>query len=215
MDKIKVLVVDDHALMRDGIRALLGLHDDIEIVGEAAEGREAIKKARELEPDVIVMDIAMPDMNGLEATRRIVKNNPRIKVLILTQYDNREHVLSSVKAGAVDYVPKRAIGSELVSAIYNIQREDSFLSTRLSKAVVEHLRQQAEKVEPHDRLTVREREILKLVASGHTSREVATILSISLKTVLNHRMKIMKKLDVHTHTGLIKYCIRKKLISVD
>ncbi len=116
MDKMKVLIVDDHAIMRDGIRALLGLHDDIEIVGEASEGKEAIEKARELAPDVIVMDIAMPGMDGLEATRRITKQNPKAKVLALTQYDSREYILSAIKAGCDGYVPKRAVSSALVSA---------------------------------------------------------------------------------------------------
>ena len=117
MDKIKVLLVDDHAIMRDGIRALLGLHDDIEIIGEASEGQEAIEKTRDLSPDVIVMDVAMPGMDGLEATRRIKKQLPKVKVIILTQYDNKEYILSAIKSGFPGYVPKRALGSELVSAI--------------------------------------------------------------------------------------------------
>ena len=117
MDKIKVLLVDDHAIMRDGIRALLNLHNDIEIVGEASEGREAIEKTQELSPDVVVMDVAMPGMDGLEATRRIKKKAPEVKVVILTQYDNKEYILSAIKAGAASYVPKRALGSELISAI--------------------------------------------------------------------------------------------------
>ena len=117
MDKIKVLLVDDHAIMRDGIRALLSLHDDIQIVGEASEGNEAIEKTRELHPDVIIMDLAMPGMDGLEATRRITKQNPKVKVLVLTQYDNKEYILSAIKAGSAGYVPKRALGSELESAV--------------------------------------------------------------------------------------------------
>ena len=215
MDKVKILVVDDHAVMRDGIRALLGLQDDIEIVGEASEGKEAIEKAQELRPDVVVMDIAMPSMDGLEATRRILRKNPGIKVLVLTQYDNREYILSSIKAGASGYVPKRALGSELISAIRAVCRGDSFLYPSAAKALVEHFRQQAEETEPYDRLTAREREVLKLIAEGHTSREIAGMLFISLKTVLGHRAKIMEKLDIHNRTELIKYAMRKGLVTMD
>jgi DNA-binding NarL/FixJ family response regulator len=215
MDKIKVLVVDDHTLMRDGIRALLGLHDDIEVVGEAAEGRDAIKKAQEVAPDVIVMDIAMPGLDGLEATRRITKKNPMAKVLVLTQHDKREYILSSIKAGAAGYVPKRAVGSELLSAIRAVYRGDSFLSPYAAKALVDYYRQQVEETEPYDRLTAREREILKLIAEGHKSREIAAILAISLKTVLGHRTKIMEKLDIHNSTELIKYAMRKGLVNME
>ena len=214
MDKIKVLVVDDHAILRDGIRALLSLHDDIEIVGEASEGKEAIEKARELAPDVIVMDIAMPGMDGLEATRRIRKKSPEVKVLVLTQHDNREYILSAIKAGVAGYVPKRALGSDLVSAIRTVYKGDSFLYPSAAAALIDSYLHQAEE-EPYDRLTAREREILKLIAEGHTSREIAGILFISLKTVLGHRTKIMEKLDLHNRTELIKYAMRKGLIKMD
>ena len=215
MEKIKILVVDDHALMRDGIGALLGLHDDIEIVGEASEGKEAIKKARELAPDVIIMDIAMPGMDGLEATRRIGKKIPKMKVLVLTQHDNREYILSAIKAGAAGYVPKRALGSELIAAIRTVYQGDSFLYPSAAAALIEDYLQQAKGEEPYDRLTAREREILKLIAEGHTSREIADMLFISLKTVLGHRAKTMEKLDIHNRTELIKYAMRKGLVSMD
>ncbi len=215
MSKIKILVVDDHAIMRDGIRALLGLDNDIEIVGEASEGKEAIEKTQEIAPDVIVMDIAMPGMDGLEATRRITKKNPKVKVLVLTQHDNKEYIISAIKAGAAGYVPKRALGSDLVSAIRSVQRGDSFLYPSAAAALIENYRQQTEEVEPFDRLTAREREILKLIAEGHTSRKIAEILFISLKTVVGHRTKLMKKLDLHNRTELIKYAMRKGLVSTD
>lgn len=214
MDKIKVLVVDDHAMMRDGIRALSNVHDDIEIVGEAAEGKEAIEKTLELAPDVIVMDIAMPGMDGLEATRRITKKNPKTKVLVLTQHDNKEYILASIKAGATGYIPKKALGSELVSAIRAVHKGDSFLYPSAAATLIEvYLRQAEEK--PYDRLTAREREILKLIAEGHTSRKIASMLFISLKTVVGHRTKIMEKLDIHNRAELIKYAIRKGIISMD
>ena len=214
MEKIKVLIVDDHAIMRDGIRALLSIHNDIEAIGEASEGKEAIEKVRELVPDVVIMDIAMPGMDGMEATRRIVKEKPRVKVLVLTQHDNKEYVLSAIKSGATGYVPKRALGSELISAIRAVYRGDSVLYPSAAAALIEDYRLRAE-ADPYDRLTAREREILKLIAEGHTSQKIADMLVISLKTVLGHRTKIMQKMDIHNRTELIKYAMRKGLISMD
>ena len=215
MDKIKVLLVDDHAIMRDGIKALLSIHDDIEIVGEASEGKEAIEMAQELAPDVAIMDIGMPGMDGLEATRRLTKRNPRIKVIVLTQHDNKEYIFSTIRAGAAGYVPKKALGSELVSAIRAVCRGDSFLYPSAAKVLIEDYRQQAEKGDSYDSLTGREREILKLIAEGQTSREIADALFISLKTVHGHRTKIMGKLDLHNRTELIKYAMRRGLVSID
>ena len=215
MDRTKILVVDDHAIMRDGIRALLNLHDDIEVVGEASEGKEAVEKAQELMPDMVIMDIAMPGMDGLEATRRIRKKSPKMKVLILTQHDNKEYILSVIKAGASGYVPKRALGSELVSAIRAVKQGESFLYPSAATALIEEYLQQDKGEEPYDQLTAREREILKLTAEGHTSREIADMLFLSLKTVLGHRAKIMEKLNLHNRTELIKYAMRKGLVSLD
>jgi DNA-binding NarL/FixJ family response regulator len=215
MDKIRLLVVDDHAVMRDGIRALLGLHEDIEIVGEAANGQEAIDKARELTPDVIIMDIAMAGMDGLEATRRILKQNPKARVLVLTQYDDKEYILSAIKAGSAGYVPKRALGSELVSAIRAVYHGGSFLYPSAATALIQDYRHQAQEGDSYDQLTPREREILRLIAEGHTSREIAEMLFISLKTVMGHRAKVMEKLGLHNRTELIKYAMRKGVVSLD
>lgn len=212
--KIRILIVDDHAMLRDGIRALLDLHDDIEIVGEASEGREAIEKVIELSPDVVVMDIAMPGMDGLEATRRLRKKHPHVKVLVLTQHDNREYVLSAIKAGAAGYVPKRGLGSELVTAIRAVYSGNSFLYPSAAAALIDDYLRQVDE-EPYDRLSNREREILKLIADGHTSREIANMLYISLKTVLGHRTNLMEKLNIHNRTELIKYAMRKGLVSMD
>lgn len=214
MSKIRVLLVDDHAIMRDGISALINLQDDIEIVGEASEGKEAIEKARELVPDVVIMDISMPEMDGLEATRRIKKKNPSVKVLVLTQHDNREYILSTIKSGSDGYLPKRALGSELVAAIHAIHQGHSFLYPNAAGILLEDYRRQVEK-EPYDRLTEREREVFRLIADGHTSREIADMLFISLKTIHNHRAKIMEKLNIHNKSELIKYAILKGLITID
>ncbi len=215
MDKIRILVVDDHAVLRDGIRALLAVHDDIEVVGEASEGKEAVTKAQELVPDVVIMDIAMPGMDGLEATRRIRKKHPKMKVLVLTQHDNKEYILSVIKAGASGYVPKRALGSELVSAIKSVKEGDSFLYPSAASALIEDYLQQTRGEDPYDQLTAREREIFKLIAEGHTSRKIADMLFLSLRTVQGHRLKIMEKLDLHNRTELIKYAMRKGLVSLD
>ncbi|MFQ5988272.1 MAG: response regulator [Dehalococcoidia bacterium] len=218
MSKIRVLVVDDHAILRDGISALLALQEDMEVVGEAAEGREAIEKARQLAPDVVIMDIAMPLMDGLEATRTIRKENPKTRVLILTQYDNKEYVSSSLKVGAGGCVPKRAVAAELVSAIRSVHRGDSYLHPSVAKTLIDDYLQRVEsgdEGDAYDRLTSREREVLKLVAEGRTNREIADVLCITVKTVLGHRTNVMEKLDIHNRTELIKYAIRKGLIEVD
>ncbi len=213
MYKIRILIVDDHAILRDGIHALIDLNDDVEVVGEASEGKEAIEKAQELVPDVVVMDITIPGIDGLEATRRIKKKNPKMQILILTQHNNKEYVLSAIKAGAAGYLPKRALGSELLSAIRTVHRGDSFLYPSAAAALIQDFRQRVE-IEPYDRLTSREREILKLIADGYTSRQIADMLYISLKTVQCHRTKIMEKLDIHNRVELIKYAVRKGLVSI-
>ncbi len=214
MDKVKVLIVDDHALFRDGIRALLSGYDEIDVVGEASDGNESIKKALELAPSVILMDLVMPGMNGLEATHRILKKMPKAKVLFLTQYETKEYVLSAIKAGAAGYIPKKALGSELLKAILEINKGNYYLYNSVLPTLIDGYRQSAGSDE-YDSLTTREREILKLIAEGHTSRKISDMLNISFKTVTNHRLKITKKLGIHNRTELIKYAIRKKLIIVN
>ena len=216
MAKIRVLIADDHALMREGIRALLALHDDIEVVGEAADGREAVDKAHELEPDVVLMDIAMPIMDGLEASRRILKERPDTRILVLSQHVDREYVLSSIKAGATGFVSKKAVASELVAAINAVYRGDSVLHPSIAGVLIDDYRQRTRgETDSYERLTPREREVLKLVAEGRSNREIADLLVLSAKTVLGHRMRLMEKLDIHNRAELIKYAIRKGLITVD
>lgn len=216
MDKIRVLLADDHTMMREGIRSLLSLHDDIEVVGEACDGREVITKANELLPDVVVMDIAMPQLDGFEAARRLRKHQTKTHILILTQFEDKEHVLASLKSGATGCLSKKAVASDLVSAIRAVHRGESFLHPSVARHVIdEYVHHTSADEEPYERLTDREREVLKLLAEGRTNREIADTLVISVKTVLAHRAKIMEKLDIHNRTDLVKYALRKGLISVD
>ncbi len=217
MKKIKVLVVDDHTLVRDGIRALLSLAADIEVVGEASDGKEALQKVRQLAPDVVLMDLAMPTMGGLEATRRIRREFAGTKVLALTQYDDSEYVIPIIEAGARGFVTKRAAFSELASAIQAVYNGDSYLSPSAAAALVEECQQKPnEKGEkdPYQQLTDREREVLKLVVEGYTAREIADMLVVSPKTVEWYKTSLMNKLDIHNKADLIRYAIRKGIISL-
>ncbi len=214
MPKIKVLIADDHALFREGIRALLQSYGDIEIVGEATDGREALDKLTQLAPHLVLMDIAMPNMGGLEATKRIRKEFPEVKVLVLTQYQDSEYVLSMLRAGAKGFITKTASASELVTAIRAIHRGESFLYPSAATAVVEGYLSGVETRTEYDRLTEREREVLQLVAEGCTNQDIASKLFISIKTVLRHRENIMEKLGFHNRTELIKYAISKGLIEI-
>ena len=217
MKKIKVLVVDDHTLVRDGIRALLSLAADIEVVGEASDGKEALQKVRQLAPDVVLMDLAMPTMGGLEATRRIRREFAGTKVLALTQYDDSEYVIPVIEAGARGFVSKMAAFSELASAIQAVYNGGSFLSPSAAAALVEECQQKSSvegEKDPYERLTDREREVLKLVVEGHTAREIAEMLVISPKTVEWCKASLMSKLNIHNRTDLIKFAIRKAIITL-
>jgi len=215
MKKIKVLIADDHTLVRQGIRSLLALAADIEIVGEAADGREAVEKVRQLAPDVVLMDLAMPKMGGLEATRRIRKEFPATKVLAVTQYDDSEYVIPVIEAGARGFVTKMASPLELASAIQAVYRGDSFLSPSAAAILVEECQLktgvEGEK-DSFQLLTDRERETLKLIAEGHTAREIAEVLVVSPKTVEWYKTNLMRKLNLHNTADLIKYAIRKRVV---
>ena len=216
MLKIRVLVVDDHTIVRDGICALLALAGDIEVVGEAANGSEAVKMVKELTPDVVVMDIAMPIMGGLEATRRIHKEFPKIKVLILTQYDDKEYVFPVIESGASGFISKVAASSELASGIRSVHQGDSYLSPSIAKLLVENYQHTAGeriKQDPYNRLTERERDVLKLLAEGHSTQVIADILVITAKTVEGHKTNLMAKLGIHNRIDLVKYALRKGIIT--
>jgi len=217
MDKTRVLLAEDHTIVRKGLRSLLDKETGIKVVGEAEDGRKAIVKAEDLHPDVVVMDIAMPGLNGLEATRQIKKHFPDMKILILTMHTNEEYVLQTLKAGASGYLVKKAAPAELIYAINAVHKGDSFLSPSISRTVIDEYIRRSKKIsegeEGFEQLTVREREVLQLIAEGHKTREIAELLYISIKTVETHRAHIMNKLDIHSTAELTRYAIRKGIIS--
>jgi DNA-binding NarL/FixJ family response regulator len=217
MNKVRVLIVDDHALVRDGIRSLLTLVADVEVVGEAVNGKEALERVKKLLPDIVLMDLAMPIMGGLEATRRIRKEFPEVKVLALTQYDDSDYVIPVVEAGARGFITKASAFSELASAIRAVYSGESYLSPSAAAALVDECQQQTAAEggkDPYQLLTDREREVLKLVAEGHTARQIADIMIVSPKTVEWYKTSLMKKLNIHNKTDLIKFAIRKAIITV-
>jgi DNA-binding NarL/FixJ family response regulator len=212
-----VLIADDHAIVREGVRALLTLSEDIEVVGEAADGRQAIEAARALSPDVILMDIAMPGLGGLEATLEIRKENPAARILVLTQYEDREYIRRFLKAGVAGYVLKKAAGAELTAAIRAVHRGGLVLDPEVAR---EAMRDQAGTApeggtpDPYDSLTDREKQVLKLVAEGRSNKEVADLLDISVKTAMSHREHVMQKLGMHSRTELIKFALIKGVIRI-
>jgi two-component system response regulator NreC len=217
MQKIKVLVVDDHTIVRDGICALLALAGDIEVVGEATNGNEALNRVGKLSPDVVLMDISMPIMGGLEATRRINKEFPGIKVLVLTQYDDKEYFFPVIESGASGYISKAAASSELLAGIRSVYRGDSYLSPSVTRLLVENYKNASGEIasqDPYNQLTEREREILKLLAEGRGTQEIAKMLVITPKTVEGHKTNLMAKLGVHNRVELVKYALRKGIINI-
>lgn len=218
MKKIRVLIADDHKIVRQGIRKLLEAEPDLEVVGEACDGRESIKEVQQLKPDLVLMDIAMSNLNGLEATRQIKKALPKVKVLILTMHKNEEYVLQSLQAGASGYLLKDAAAEDLVSAIRSVHKVDSFLSPAVSKTVIKAYLSKSKTNRPpsvFEVLTDREREVLQLIAEGHTNQKIADTLFISVKTIEAHRSNIMRKLDIHDITQLVKYAIKKGIVDLN
>jgi two-component system response regulator NreC len=217
-EMVRVLLAEDHTIVRKGLRSLLDGEAGIEVIGEAEDGREAVEKVGQLLPDVVLMDITMPGLNGLEATRQIKKRFPEVRVLILTMHANEEYILQILRARASGYVVKQAAPSELVSAIQAVYRGESFLSPSISRTVIEEYIRQAEATtekDSYDQLTDREREVLQLVAEGCSNREIAELLQISLKTVETHRANLMNKLDIHSTAELTQYAIHKGVISTN
>jgi DNA-binding NarL/FixJ family response regulator len=209
---IRVILVDDHAILREGLRSLLSLQEDLEVVGEAGDGRQALDLVDRLAPDVAVMDVAMPVMDGIEATRLLRAAHPRTRVLILTQHDNREYVTALLQAGAAGYVLKKAGGAEVVAAIRGVFHDGAFLSPGVAKEVIDRLIQQIPGETGRPRLSERESQVLRLVAEGRSNKEIAELLFLSVKTVMAHRTNIMAKLDIHSRTDLVKYAIREGIV---
>ncbi|OGO05145.1 MAG: DNA-binding response regulator [Chloroflexi bacterium RBG_13_54_9] len=215
MNKIRVFQADDHLILREGIRSLLEKVPDIEVVGEASDGVEAVAKVEQLVPDVVLMDIAMTRLNGLEATRQIKEKNPQIKVLVLTMYETDQYISQMLQSGASGYVVKTAAASELVSAVRAVHRGDVYLYPAIAQLLVTDYLEKVKAGEEnsHNRLTSREKEILKLIAEGKKNKDIASLLGIRSRTVQAHRTNLMDKLGAHDRTELVKYAVRKGMVA--
>lgn len=214
-EPIRVLLADDHTILRAGLRMMLSVQPDIEIVGEASDGRQAITEAQRLQPDVILMDITMPEVNGIEATFQVKKLLPETRVLVLTMHENEEYLFQTLRAGASGYILKEAADTELITAIRAVSHGRFYLSPSAQSIMVGDYLQRVRSGEEHDSynaLTEREREILKLVAEGYTNNQIAERLTISPKTVDTHRTHVMDKLNLHSRAELVKYAMRRGLL---
>ena len=209
-EKIRILLADDHAVVRQGFKMILAAQPDMEIVGEAGNGREALDLAGQLQPDVIVMDVAMPELNGIEATRRVADLSPRTRVLALSMHKDSVYVREILRAGARGYLLKDAIASDLLAAVRAVARGEGYLSPGVSDAVLNDYRRHV--TDPIDLLTSREREVLQMIAEGKTNKEIATVLNLSVYTVDAHRGRIMEKLNLHSATDLVRFAVRCGLI---
>jgi two-component system response regulator NreC len=215
MTKIHILLADDHTILRAGLKMMLNAQPDMEVVGEASDGRQAITETQRLQPDIILMDITMPEMNGIEATRQIKKLVPESRILILTMHEHDEYVFQALRAGASGYMLKEAADTELISALHIIQSGQFYLSPMAQSVLVGDYLQRVrtgEEKDSYSSLTEREREILKLIAEGYTNNQIAERLVISPKTVDTHRTHIMDKLNLHSRAELVKYAMRRGLL---
>jgi DNA-binding NarL/FixJ family response regulator len=216
MTPVRVLLADDHTLVRAGLRKLIESMPDIEVVGEASSGLEILELAARLQPQIVLMDIAMPGLNGLEAMARLRESAPDIQVLILSMHQSEEYVRRALLQGAAAYLLKDAAPTELELALKAVLRGEIYLSAAVSKGVMSDYVQRLRSDQPSSsQLTPRQREVLKLLAQGQSSKEIARLLDLSLKTVDTHRSQLMKQLDIHEVTGLVRYAIRVGLISSD
>jgi DNA-binding NarL/FixJ family response regulator len=216
MHKITVILADDHTVVRQGLKALLNLEGDIEIVGEAENGRQAVQMVKKLMPEVCVMDISMPLLNGLEATRQLSKEVPSTKIIILSSYSEDEYVQQLTEAGATGYLVKQTVANDLLKAIREAQKGNAFFSPSIARRILEHCRKDYVRGEPvkrrSDVLTSREMEVLQLIAEGFANKQIASELGISIKTVEKHRQQTMNKLNIHDVAGLTRYAIAKGII---
>jgi DNA-binding NarL/FixJ family response regulator len=218
--KIRILIADDHTLVRAGIRALLDSLPETEVVAEAGDGRDALRLIEQLRPDLILMDVAMSGMNGLEATGRISRDYPDSRVVILSMHANEEYVIRALRAGAAGYMLKDAAMSELEWAVKTVAAGQTYLSPAVARHVAEYVQRTGGDAagsgnlpDPYERLTPRQREILQLIAEGATTQDIAHTLSVSVKTVETHRAQLMDRLDIHDVAGLVRYAIRAGLVA--
>lgn len=217
MATLKVMLVEDHALMRQGVKALLGEESDVVIVGETGDGSEALLLAERLQPDIVLMDLSLPGVGGIEATRQIRERFPTMRVVVLSMHDGEEYVFRALRAGASGYVLKQSTSTELVLALRAVAAGSTFLSPTISQILISDYVRRADEAPERDDdalsiLTPREREVLQLIATGLSNRQVAAQLHISIKTVETHRGNMMSKLDVHDRAGLVKFAIKGGLI---
>lgn len=208
--KIRILLADDHTVVRQGFRMIVAAQPDMEIVGEASNGREAVELSEQLQPDVVVMDVAMPELNGIEATRRLMTSAPRTRVLALSMHKDSVYVREILRAGARGYLLKDAFDRDLLAAIRAVARGEGFLSPAISDAVLNDYRRHV--TDPLDLLTSREREVLQMIAESKTNKEIATTLNLSVYTVEAHRGRIMEKLNLHSTPELVRFAIRHGLV---
>lgn len=207
--KIRILLADDHAVVRQGFRMILAGQPDMEIVGEAGNGREAVELAEKLQPDILVTDVAMPELNGIEATRRLATSAPHVRVLALSMHKDSVYVREILRAGARGYLLKDAADTDLIAAVRSVSQGEGYISPSVSEAVLSDYRKHV--TDPIDLLTSREREVLQMIAEGKTNKDIATVLNLSVYTVDAHRGKIMEKLNLHSATDLVRFAIRKGL----
>jgi DNA-binding NarL/FixJ family response regulator len=215
-EKGRIVIAEDHTILREGLRALISSQEDLEVVGEAGDGREAVRQVEGLTPDLILMDLSMPKMNGVEAIREIRKRIPQTRILALTVHKTEEFILEVLQAGADGYIPKDASSNELMMAIRSVLMGKRYLCPSVSKVVIEgylESRRASAASTPWETLTKREREILKLIAEGHKNKEIADYLCISVKTVEKHRANLMKKLDLHSAAALTAYAMERGLVT--
>jgi two-component system response regulator NreC len=216
MDKIQIFLADDHTILRAGVRVLLEDESDMVVIGEAEDGRTAVKLACQLLPDIVLMDIALPLLSGLEATRQIRHDCPQVKILMLTMHDNEEYIRQALANGAMGYILKDAAAHELLDAIRAVYRGEAVLSPAITRLVIEDYLRWGDLQKDHssDGLSPREREVFQLIAEGYSNRQMSEIMSISIKTVQTHRMNLMSKLNLHDRADLIKYAIQRKIIDI-
>ncbi len=217
MSRLRILLADDHKIMREGLRHLLEKQEDMQIVAEAGDGRTAVRLVREHPPDLVVMDTVMPDLNGIEATRQIIADNPSVRIIALSMHSDRQFVIEMLKAGASGYMLKDCAFEELVNGIRSVMKDEIYLSPKISTVLLKEYMQgmSKDKTSVFLTLTNREREVLQLIAEGKTTKEIAFSLHVSVKTIETHRHQIMRKLKISSIAGLTKYAIREGLTSLD